>query len=184
MLAKQCLSYNIRDELYSFGSLDKRGRCVSAVALIGPETISSRGDVRRRDDERRIKPTGWMQASYPELIRAGCGSLYNRCHLIGWSLLAIPPNPRNIITGTRQLNEAMERIEKQVRRLVNKTSTHILYRATPYFDSDELVARSITVEAVSAEDGGQSLRINVLIPNIQRGVRIDYKTGASSRRCY
>ncbi len=97
--------------------------------------------------------------------------------------MAVPPNPRNIISGARHLNEAMERIEKQVRRLVDKTNTHVLYRATPYFYSDELVARSIHIEAVSADDAGRSLRIDVLIPNIQSGIKIDYKTGASSRRC-
>ncbi len=55
--------------------------------------------------------------------------------------------------------------------------THILYRVTPAFSGENLVASGVLMEAVSLEDGGEGLRFCVYCYNVQPGVVIDYLTG-------
>ena len=70
--------------------------------------------------------------------------LYNRCHLIGYQLAGENANPKNLITGTRYLNtEGMLPFENKVANYVEKTGNHVLYRASPVFDDNNLVASEI-----------------------------------------
>ncbi len=155
----------------SFSQLDRLGRCGTAYACLGPETLptDARGDISE------IHPSGWVQHFY-DFIEGE--SLYNRSHLIAHCLSGQNANEKNLITGTRHFNaDVMEPIEAMVLNYIEQTGNHVLYRVTPVFEGDELVARGVQIEALSMEDGGQGVSLNVFLRNIQPGVDIDYATG-------
>ena len=119
----------------------------------------------------------WDKRSY-EFIDEGV--LYNRCHLIAFSLCGENDNECDLITGTRAMNvDGMEPLEEQTVRYIERTHNHVLYRVTPLFEEGELVARGVHMEAYSLEDDGAGLNFNVYCYNNQPGVVIDYVTGAS-----
>ena len=155
----------------SFSQLDRLGRCGTAYACLGPETLptDARGDISE------VHPSGWVQNFYDFIEDE---SLYNRSHLIAHCLSGQNANERNLITGTRHFNaDVMEPIEAMVLNYIEQTGSHVLYRVTPVFEGDELVARGVQIEALSMEDGGQGVSLNVFLRNIQPGVAIDYATG-------
>lgn len=155
----------------SFGDLDSLGRCTAAFACLGPETLS----YEPRESIQSVHPTGWHQAKYSFVSGE---SLYNRCHLIAHMLCGENANEKNLITGTRAMNtEGMEPFESQVDSYIEDTNNHVLYRVTPVFSGDELVARGVQIEAQSLEDDGAGLSLNVYCYNVQPGVVIDYATG-------
>lgn len=159
------------DAFQSFSPLDWLGRCGTAYACLGPETLptDARGDISE------IHPSGWVQNFY-DFIEGE--SLYNRSHLIAHCLSGQDANEQNLITGTRHFNaDVMEPIEAMVLDYIERTGNHVLYRVTPVFEGDELVARGVQIEALSMEDGGQGVSLNVFLRNIQPGVAIDYATG-------
>ena len=159
------------DAFQSFSPLDWLGRCGTAYACLGPETLPTdmRGDISE------IHPSGWVQNFYDFIEDE---SLYNRSHLIAHCLSGQDANEQNLITGTRHFNaDVMEPIEAMVLDYIERTGNHVLYRVTPVFEGDELVARGVQIEALSMEDGGQGVSLNVFLRNIQPGVAIDYATG-------
>ena len=159
------------DAFQSFSQLDWLGRCGTAYACLGSETLPT--DVR--GDISEIHPSGWVQNFY-DFIEGE--SLYNRSHLIAHCLSGQDANEQNLITGTRHFNaDVMEPIEAMVLDYIERTGNHVLYRVTPVFEGDELVARGVQMEALSMEDGGQGVSLNVFLRNIQPGVAIDYATG-------
>lgn len=170
--AEQNLGYG------SYSQLDALGRCGSATACLGPETMPAPGE--ERESIQEVKPTGWDQAFYDDLIEDG--ALWNRCHLIAWSLASENANERNLVTGTRAMNaEAMLPYEEDVANYIDYTGNHVLYRATPVFKDQELVCRGILLEAESLEDEGRGICFSLFFPNVQPGVAIDYETGESHK---
>ena len=158
-------------EVYS--SLDFLGRCGTACANVGVELMPT----EERGDIGSVKPTGWQTAKYDIVVG---GYLYNRCHLIGYQLTAENANKENLITGTRYLNvEGMLPFENLVADYVKETENHVLYRVTPIFEGDNLVASGVQMEAMSVEDKGEGVCFNVYCYNVQPGVAIDYATGDS-----
>lgn len=104
--------------------------------------------------------------------------LYNRCHLIGFQLAGENANEKNLITGTRYLNvDGMLPFENMVADYVKETNHHVLYRVTPIFEVDNLLASGVLMEAASVED--DEIRFNVYVYNAQPDVNIDYATGDS-----
>ena len=161
-------------ELYS--ELDALGRCGAAYANVCPELMPE----EERGGIGMVRPTGWHTARYDDLITDKY--LYNRCHLIAFMLAGENANEKNLITGTRYLNiEGMLPFENRVARYVRETGNHVLYRVTPDFRGDELVARGVIMEALSVEDRGAGVKFAVYCFNVQPGVIIDYATGESER---
>ena len=157
----------------SYSDLDDLKRCGIAVACLGRDLMptGTRGDISD------VKPTGWIQASY-DVVNGGY--LYNRSHLIGWQLTGEDDNKQNLITGTRSFNQlGMLPFENMVADYIKETNNHVLYRVTPVFVGNELVARGVLMEAWSVEDDGEGICFNVFVYNVQPGVIIDYATGAS-----
>lgn len=160
----------------TYAPLDPLGRCGSAMAIVSRETMPT----EERGSIGMVKPSGWHTVRYDDLISDRY--LYNRCHLIGYQLTAENANERNLITGTRYLNvEGMLPFENEVARYVESTGNRVLYRVTPVFVGDELVARGVQMEAESVEDGGTGVSFNVFCHNVQPGIQIDYQTGQSRR---
>ena len=155
----------------TYSPLDSLGRCGPASACLGPETLPT----EERGDIHEVHPSGWQSSSY-DFVDGG--SLYNRSHLIAFSLSGQNANERNLITGTRHMNaDVMRPIEEMVADYIRQTSNHVLYRVTPVFSGSELVARGVQMEARSMEDSGQGIELNVYLFNTQPGVTIDYTTG-------
>ena len=160
------------DVYEAYSGLDSLGRCGAACALVGPESFPTED----RGDISDIEPSGWLQASYEGIDG---GVLYNRSHLY-MRALGGDDDPRNLITGTRYMNATlMLEYEMQVLDFVESTGTRVLYRVTPVYVGDELVARGVQMEALSVEDDGESLCFNVFCYNVQPGIEIDYATGES-----
>ncbi len=156
-----------------YSELDSLGRCGVAYANVSKDTMPTEA----RGDISKVKPTGW------HAVRYDCVDgkyLYNRCHLIGYQLTAENANKQNLITGTRYLNvEGMLPFENQVAEYVKQTNGHVLYRVTPIFEGDNLVANGVQMEAESVEDRGEKVKFNVYAYNVQPNIKIDYLTGNS-----
>ena len=156
-------------EMYS--AFDSLGRCGPAFALVGKETMPS----RKRGSIGMIKPSGWQISEYDWIDGK---YLYNRCHLIAYSLAGENENQYNLITGTRSMNTlGMLPNEERVAMYVDSTANHVLYRVTPFFEGDNLVASGVLMEARSIEDDGAGINFCVWCYNVEPGVVIDYASG-------
>ncbi len=158
-------------EVYS--TQDDLGRSKVALANIGIDLMPN----KERGSIGQIKPTGWHTIKY-DIVDGKY--LYNRCHLIGYQLSGENANKENLITCTRQTNiKGMLPFENKVAEYVKDTNNHVLYRVTPIYGGDNLLASGIQIEAFSVEDNGSGIKFNVYIYNVQDGIEIDYKTGDS-----
>lgn len=156
-----------------YSELDKYGRCGVAYANVSKETMPT----EKRGKIGQVKPTGWQTAKYDSVDGK---YLFNRCHLIGFQLTAENANERNLITGTRYMNvDGMLPFENMVADYVKETGNHVLYRVTPLFTGNNLVADGVQMEAMSVEDKGEGISFNVFCYNVQPGIDIDYATGYS-----
>lgn len=153
-----------------YSELDYLGRCGVAYTNVCKEIMPPKDD--ERGDISSVHPTGWKQAKFNGEY------LYNRCHLIAHSLSNEDANKQNLITGTRYFNvQGMLPIERLVYDYINKNiDNHVLYRVTPIFEEENLLASGVQMEAYSVEDNGK-LSFNVFVYNVQPGANIDYKTG-------
>lgn len=155
----------------NYSELDSLGRCGVAFANVCKEIMPPEGD--KRGDISSVKPTGWKQAKYNGEY------LYNRCHLIAYCLSDEDANKLNLITGTRYFNvEGMLPFEKQVAQYIdNNQNNHVLYRVTPIFKGNNLLASGVEMEGYSVEDSGDGICFNVFVYNVQPGVSLNYETG-------
>ena len=158
-----------------YSALDGLGRCGTAFANISPVLMPT----EKRGDISEIHPTGWKQQRYDGIVDADPPYLYNRSHLIAYKLAGENANVYNLITGTRYFNaEGMSYVEDRVYQYVKDTGNHVLYRITPVFIDDELLARGVLMEALSVEDDG--IRYCEFIYNVQPGIYLDYSDGTNS----
>lgn len=159
-------------EKEEYSDLDSLGRVGVAFALVSKSTMPT----TKRGSIGMIKPAGWHTVKYDFVDGK---YLYNRCHLIAHQLTGQNANPKNLMTCTRSMNvDGMLPFENKVANYIKETNNHVLYRVTPVFDGDNLVANGAYMEAYSIEDKGK-LSFNVYVYNVQKGVIIDYKTGES-----
>ena len=154
-----------------YSELDSLGRCGVAYANVCKEIMPPEGD--RRGDISSIRPTGWRQTKFNGQY------LYNRCHLIAHSLSDEDDNKLNLITGTRYFNvDGMLPFERIVYEYIGKNKkNHVLYRVTPIFNENNLLATGVEMEAYSVEDNGEGVEFNVFVYNVQPGAKINYATG-------
>ena len=104
---------------------------------------------QKRESISSVKPTGWV-------------------------------NERNLITGTRYMNvDGMLPFEDEVADYVKETDNHVMYRVTPIYSGDDLVASGVQMEAKSVEDDGAGVTFNVYVYNVQPYIVINYETGES-----
>ena len=161
----------------NYSQLDNLKRCGVAYANICKEIMPT----EKRGNISSIKPSGWINKKYDTDLVDG-GYIYNRCHLIGHQLAGEDANEKNLITGTRYFNvEGMLPFENIVADYVKETNNHVLYRVTPVYDGNDLVAKGVQMEAYSVEDDGEGVLFNVFVYNVQPGITIDYATGNSEQ---
>jgi len=158
-----------------YDELDILGRCGTAYACLGPDLMPT----EERGSIGHIKPSGWHTVKYSDIIEDNY--LYNRCHLIAYQLTGQNDNKQNLITGTRQFNvKGMLPFESMVADYIKETNNHVMYRVTPIFDKQNLLASGVQMEAYSIEDDGTGICFNVFVYNVQHGILIDYATGEST----
>jgi DNA-entry nuclease len=158
----------------NYSELDSLGRCGVAYANLSYELMPT----EPRGNISYIKPSGWRISKYDWIEGE---YLFNRCHLIAYSLAGENDNVRNLITCTRYLNATtMQDFEIKVANYIRKTRNHVLYRVTPVFEGENLIAKGVQMEAYSIEDNGEGIKFNVFAYNIEPKVRIDYLTGENS----
>lgn len=159
----------------NLSELDSLGRCGIANEVIGKDILPT----EERKDIASIYPTGWHQEKY------GGTYVYNRSHLLAFCLSGLNDEKRNLITGTEYMNQdLMADYEVKIRDYVRNSGNHVVYRVTPDFGDNELVARGIEMEAYSVEDNGQGICMNIYLYNVQPEVAIDYETGYTSSSDY
>ncbi|MFL0441457.1 DNA/RNA non-specific endonuclease [Enterococcus pernyi] len=156
---------------HTLSDLDSMNRVGVADALLHKSMMPS----EPREDISMIYPTGWNQKKLDN------GNwLYNRSHLLGFQLTGENANWKNLFTGTQELNQIhMVKYENEIAQYLKSTNNHVRYRVTPIFIDTELVPRAIQLEAKSIED--KQIDFNVLIPNVQTGIIIDYSTGEATK---
>ncbi len=160
-------------EFEKYSNLDSLGRCGVAYANVSKKTMPT----EKREGIGMIKPSGWHTVKY-DIVDGKY--LYNRCHLIGYQLTGENANKKNLITCTRYMNTVgMLEFENQVAEYVKKTGNHVMYRVTPKYHGDDLVASGVLMEALSVEDNGKGIKFNVYVYNVQDGIGINYKDGSS-----
>lgn len=156
-----------------YSPLDDLGRCGVTYACVGQDIMPT----EERGEIGQVKPTGWHTVKYDCVDGK---YLYNRCHLIGFQLTGENANTRNLITGTRYMNvDGMLPFENEIDDYVDATNNHVLYRVTPIFEGNNLLATGVLMEAYSVEDNGKGVCFNVFCYNVQPGVILDYSTGES-----
>ena len=158
------------EEFEIYGPLDYLGRCTYAYANVSKNAMPT------KERERLfVKPSGWQISKYDFIDGK---YLYNRCHLIGYQLTGENDNEKNLITCTREMNTGiMLEYENKVARYVRRTNNHVMYRVTPVFEDDDLLAKGVIMEGYSVEDSGTGLKFNIFVYNVQDGVIIDYSNG-------
>ena len=157
----------------SYSDLDDLGRCGPAIACIGKDIMPT----EERGAIGQVKPSGWQMAKY-DIVDGKY--LYNRCHLIGYQLSGENANEKNLITGTRYMNmEGMLPFENMVAAYIEETDNHVMYRVTPIFTENNLLADGVQMEAFSVEDNGKGISFNVFVYNMQPGIEINYLDGTS-----
>lgn len=161
------------DSFERYSELDSLGRAKVAYANIGVDLMPT----EERGSIGQVKPSGWHLVKY-DIVNGKY--LYNRCHLIGFQLTGENANEKNLITCTRQMNiVGMLEFENKVANYIKSTNNHVLYRVTPIYKDDNLLASGVVMEAYSVEDSGEGIKFNVFVYNVQDGIDIDYKTGDS-----
>lgn len=152
-----------------YGDLDQLNRATSAEAMLNQRLMPT----AKRKTIASVKPTGW----HNKKIKGHY--LYNRSHLIGYTLAGENANWKNLITGTRQLNSPeMLHFEMDIQYYLEKDPNHyVRYSVTPIFRGEELLARGVHLMAQSVND--DELKFNVYIFNVQDGVTLNYADGTS-----
>ena len=157
----------------NFSEQDWLGRCGPAMACIGTELMP----IEERGSIGQVKPSGWHTVRY-DIVDGKY--LYNRCHLIGYQLTGENDNEKNLITGTRYMNvEGMLPFENMVAAYIKYTGRHVLYRVTPVYEGNNLLASGVTIEGYSVEDAGGGICFYIYVHNVQPGIEIDYTNGES-----
>lgn len=167
-------SSELKTQSYEYYSeLDKLGRCGVVHACVGRDIMPT----EERGSIGMVKPTGWHTVKYDCVDGK---YLYNRCHLIGYQLTGENANEQNLITGTRYMNmDGMLPFENMVADYVKETGNHVMYRVTPLYKGNNLLANGVQMEAYSVEDDGDGICFNVFVYNVQPQITIDYATGKS-----
>lgn len=156
-----------------YSDFDSLGRCGRAIANISIDMMPT----EKRGSIGMVKPTGWHTIKYDNVDGK---YLYNRCHLIGYQLTGENANEKNLITCTRYMNTVgMLKFENEVANYIRETKNHVLYRVTPIFEKNNLLASGVLMEALSIEDKGEGIKFNAFVYNVQDGIEIDYSDGSS-----
>ena len=168
-----------------YEGLDELGRTGRVAACVTFD-MAREGSEREREDMSWIHPSGWGHNREVDIVMPDGdtyhGALFNRSHLLAKSLGG-EEVPENMVTGTRTQNVGDNRGQdggmayaEGIARdwLWDHRDGTVYYSATPVYEGDELVCRSVIVD-VRSSDGSIDQEIEVF--NAVEGFEIDYETG-------
>lgn len=156
-----------------FSSLDDLGRCRRAMANICIETLPHQ---EKKEIPEDIKPSGWTSKGKIDDIEQPLVL----CQLLGYECISDNSTKENFITGTQAMNQDLRLYERKIVEYVRETNNHVLYRITPLFHDNDMMAQGVELEIYSVEDNGSGLCYHKFIYNVQPGITIDYATGEYS----
>lgn len=162
-----------------YGNLDDLNRSTGMTAVI------SKKDLHRKTKrtKKHVESSGYHKVWYNEIPKKNGNlgaNLFLHCSLLETRLGGSNNDDRNFFTGTYSMkHNGMNEYEKKVIKFLKTSDNHVLYRVTPIYTDDNLIADGVQMEAMSMEDKGEGLCFNVFIKNEQQGIHINYKTGTS-----
>lgn len=144
--------------------LDNNGRSNGAIALISKNTLP----LITKKKLKYPEPSNWNKAFENK-------KLFEKCHIIAYSLSAKLANQKNIFIGTVKLNKSyMKKVENEVKKHINDKSVKILYRVTVKYKGTNKIPIGVLIEAQSIDDSYSVCRFCY---NIQRGKNFRYSNG-------
>lgn len=144
--------------------LDEYQRSNGAIALISPNTLP----LVTKKKLNYPEPSGW-QTFFEN------NKLFEKCHIIAYSLSAKLANPNNIFIGTIKLNKSyMKKVENEVAKYIKDHSVRVLYKVTVKYKGTNQIPIGVLIEAQSLDDDFSICRFCY---NIQKGTKFNYSDG-------
>lgn len=204
IVGKAVVNRDVEAGTIEYDGFDSLGRTQRAVGNITKEMVDESAGWRAdfKGDVDTI--TGWKGNNHKISVplpngKEYSGYCYNRSHLVGDCLggyehvyradgtideSASKSEKQNLVTGTRMQNVGqdgkggMAYCENLVMDYLEAhPDATVYYSATPVYDGDDLVCRSVFVD-IKSSDGGLDQEVEVF--NAESGCTIDYATGRLS----
>lgn len=156
--------YEMIEGIPQYFEPDKYGRSNGAIAIISKNTIP----LTINKKLKYLAPYGWTK----EIENKG---IFEKCHIIAYSLSAKIVDKRNIFIGTQYLNRSiMSKVENRIKNYIINNNVRILYRVTVKYNEKEQIPTGILIEAQSIDD---EFCICQFCYNIQTEVEFKYSNG-------
>ena len=156
--------YNLVEGEPVYFELDEHGRSSGAIAILSKYTIP----LVIKKDLTYSEPHGWTKSLENK-------NVFERCHIIAYSLSAKLADKKNVFIGTETLNTSiMAKIEKRIHNYIMDNDVKVLYKVTIKYKGIDQIPTGILIEAQSLND---NFSVCEFCYNVQKNVKFHYKDG-------